>query len=255
MLGDEQHTPTPLSTRTLPDMNYNPPSPSSFEITIPTRGEALPGTLSLPSEPVGTVIFAHGSGSGRGSPRNLAVAEILNASHIATVLFDLLTPQEAAIEANRFDIDLLTWRLVRAVEWVSDSPIVPELPVGLFGASTGAAAALKASALLGKTVTAVVSRGGRPDLAGNALSQVRAPSLFIVGGNDPEVERLNRKAMDKMQGERQICIIPEASHLFEEGRSLETVAGLAAGWFLRYFQERTEGTRSRRTPRPEAHSH
>ena len=244
----------PLYGRTLAAMAYNPPSPSSFEITIPTKGAELPGTLSLPAEPVGTVILAHGSGSGRGSPRNVAVAEILNASHIATVLFDLLTPEEASIERTRFDIELLTWRLVRAVEWVSDSPIVPQLPIGLFGASTGAAAALKASALLGRTVTAVVSRGGRPDLAGNALSQVRAPSLFIVGGNDPEVERLNRKAMEKMEGERQICIVPEASHLFEEGRSLETVAGLAAGWFLRHFQERSEGARSQRSHRPEAHS-
>lgn len=235
-------------------MVYHSPSPSTFEITIPTRGAALPGMLSLPGEPVGTVIFAHGSGSGRGSPRNTAVAELLNASHIATVLFDLLTPQEAALESNRFDIELLTWRLVRAVEWVSDSPIVPDLPIGLFGASTGAAAALKASALLGKSVTAVVSRGGRPDLAGNALAQVRAPSLFIVGGNDPEVERLNRKAMERMEGERQICIIPGASHLFEEGRSLETVAGLAAGWFLRHFQERSEGLRSSKAHRPEAHT-
>lgn len=235
-------------------MANQPPSPTVTEIAIPTRGPTLPGILSLPSEPVGSVIFAHGSGSGRTSPRNVAVAEILNASHIATLLFDLLTPEEAASERNRFDIELLTWRLVRAVEWLSESPMVPELPIGLFGASTGAAAALKASALLGNSITAVVSRGGRPDLAGNALSQVRAPSLFIVGGNDPEVERLNRKAMQRMEGERQICIIPGASHLFEEGQSLETAAGLAAGWFLRYFQERSEGLRGGKAHRPEAHT-
>ena len=235
-------------------MTYDSPASSSLEITIPTRGASLSGILSIPSEPVGTVVFAHGSGSGHHSPRNVAVAEILNASHITTVLFDLLTPEEAAGTTNRFDIELLTWRLVRAVEWVGDSPIIPSGPVGLFGASTGAAAALKASTLLGKSISAVVSRGGRPDLARDALRQVRAPSLFIVGGNDAEVERLNRKAMEEMECERQVCIVPGASHLFEEGRSLETVAGLAAGWFLRYFQERSEAIR-RLTPRgPTAHS-
>jgi len=235
-------------------MTYTFPPPSSVEISIPTRGASLLGTLSIPGDPVGTVVFAHGSESSRQSPRNIAVAEILNASHIATVLFDLLTPEEEATYNNRFDIELLTWRLVRAVEWVTDSPIIPDGPIGLFGASTGSAAALKASALLGKTISAVVSRGGRPDLAGNSLSQVRAPSLFIVGGNDTEVEKLNRKAMTKMECERQICIVPGASHLFEEGRSLETAAGLAAGWFLRHFQQRAHELRSLKPQRPEAHS-
>jgi putative phosphoribosyl transferase len=126
---------------------------------------------------------------------------------------------------------------VRAIEWARASPLVPQLPIGLFGASTGAAAALKAVALLGNTVAAVVSRGGRPDLAGDALLSVRAPSLFIVGGDDPEVETLNRRAQRTMRCESQVSIIPGAGHLFEEGRSLETVAGLAAGWFLQHFEQ------------------
>lgn len=198
------------------------------------------------------VIFAHGSGSSRNSPRNQAVAQILNASHISTVLLDLLTPDEDTVYNNRFDIELLTWRLVRAVEWVRNHPFIPDVPLGLFGASTGAAAAIKAATLLGSSVTALVSRGGRPDLAGDALAQLRTPSLFIVGGNDPEVEALNRKALTRMRCEKQISMIPGAGHLFEEGQSLDTVAGLAAGWFLRHFQERAEGERRiHQSPRPE----
>ena len=223
-------------------------TPSHLDVTIPTPEVELPGILSIPSDPVGVVVFAHGSGSSKRSPRNRAVAEVLNESRIATVLFDLLTPQEDANYQNRFNIELLTWRLVRAVEWLQDSPIVPHLPIGLFGASTGAAAALRASTLLGSTVTAVVSRGGRPDLAGDTLPSVTAPSLFIVGGNDRDVEELNRRAKDLMRCECQISIVPGASHLFEEGRSLDTVAALAAGWFLRYFQQRREIDRGRREP-------
>lgn len=233
-------------------MAYTPHSFRVIDGLIPTRGANLPADLTLPTEPVGVVIFAHGSGSGRNSPRNQAVAQILNASHIATVLFDLLTPEEDTTYSNRFDIELLTWRLVRAVEWVREHPFIPEVPVGLFGASTGAAAAIKAATLLGNSVSAVVSRGGRPDLAGDSLAQLRVPSLFIVGGNDPEVEALNRKALTRMRCEKQISIVPGAGHLFEEGQSLDTVAGLAAGWFLRHFQERAEGERRmHQSPRPE----
>jgi putative phosphoribosyl transferase len=233
-------------------MAYTPHSFRVLDGLIPTRGANLPADLTLPTEPVGVVIFAHGSGSGRNSPRNQAVAQILNASHIATVLLDLLTPDEDTVYNNRFDIELLTWRLVRAVEWVRDHPFIPDVPLGLFGASTGAAAAIKAATLLGSSVTALVSRGGRPDLAGDALAQLRTPSLFIIGGNDPEVEALNRKALTRMRCEKQISMIPGAGHLFEEGQSLDTIAGLAAGWFLRHFQERAEGDRRMHpSPRPE----
>lgn len=228
-------------------------TPHSFRVidgTIPTRGANLPATLTLPTEPVGVVVFAHGSGSSRNSPRNQAVAQILNASHIATVLFDLLTQKEDTTLTNRFDIELLTWRLVRAVEWVREHPFIPAVPVGLFGASTGAAAAIKAATLLGDTICAVVSRGGRPDLAGDALPQLRAPTFLIVGGNDPEVEALNRKALSRIRCEKQLSIVPGAGHLFEEGRSLDTVAGLAAGWFLRHFQG-AEEERRHHHPRPE----
>ena len=211
---------------------------STTIVSIQLQEGDLPGTLNIPDEPVGLVLFAHGSGSSRNSPRNKAVAEILNASRIATLLFDLLTPEEDATYENRFDIDLLSWRLVRAVEWVRSSPLLPNVPIGLFGASTGAAAALNAAALLGSSVAALVSRGGRPDLAGKSLANVRTPSLFIVGGNDTEVEILNRRAQSDMRCESQFSIVPGAGHLFEEGRSLETVAGLAAGWFLQHFQER-----------------
>lgn len=212
----------------------------NLPITIPTPEVELSGYLSLPSDPVGIVVFAHGSGSSKDSPRNRAVAAVLNESHIATVLFDLLTPSEDLTYSNRFDIELLTWRLVRAVEWIQDNPLIPHLPIGLFGASTGSAAALRASTLLGSTITAVVSRGGRPDLAHDALARVTAPSLFIVGGNDHEVEALNRSAQHKMRCECQISIVPQAGHLFEEGRSLDTVSALAAGWFLQHFQVKRE---------------
>lgn len=233
-------------------MAYTPESYPTIEGVISTKGAELPADLTVPPDPVGVVIFVHGSGSGRKSPRNQAVAQILNASHLATVLFDLLTPEEDTNYSNRFDIELLTWRLVRAVEWVREHPFIPEIPVGLFGASTGAAAAIKAATLLGSSISAVVCRGGRPDLAGDALAQLRAPTLFIVGGNDPEVETLNRKALTHMRCEKQISMIPGAGHLFEEAQSLDAVAGLAAGWFLRHFQERVEGERRvHQSPRPE----
>lgn len=232
-------------------MAYTPHSYRVVEGLIPTKGANLPAVLTLPTEPVGIVVFAHGSGSSRNSPRNQAVAHILNASHIATVLFDLLTPDEDAAVERRFDIELLTWRLVRAVEWVRDHPFIPDLPVGLFGASTGAAAAIKAATLLGSTVSAVVSRGGRPDLAGEALAELKAPLFLLVGGNDPEVEALNRKALSQVRCEKQLSIVPGAGHLFEEGRSLDTVAGLAAGWFLRQFSERGGSSRSREGYHPQ----
>jgi len=233
-------------------MAYTPHSFRVIDGLIPTRGANLPADLTLPTEPVGVVIFAHGSGSSRESPRNQAVAQILNASHIATVLFDLLTPEEDTTSSSRFDIELLTWRLVRAIEWVREHPLIPNVPLGLFGASTGAAAAIKAATLVGSIVSAVVSRGGRPDLADGSLEQLQAPTLFIVGGNDPEVEALNRNALTRMRCEKQLSMIPGAGHLFEEGRSLDAVAGLAAGWFLRHFQGRAEeDLQVHQSPRPE----
>lgn len=237
MLMDDR---SPQSARAYDERMFTPDpnAVSSTEITIPIPEGHLPGTLSVPVEPVGLVLFAHGSGSSRQSPRNRAVAQILNASRIATLLFDLLTPLEDSHYETRFDIDLLSWRLVRAIEWARVTPVVPKVPLGVFGASTGAAAALTAAALLGDAVTAVVSRGGRPDLALESLPNVSSPSLFIVGGNDPEVEILNRRAQAAMRCESQVSIVPGAGHLFEEGRSLETVAGLAAGWFLKHFQDR-----------------
>jgi putative phosphoribosyl transferase len=207
----------------------------SISVLLPINGSSFPGVLSLPPNHCGLVVFAHGSGSSRHSPRNLSVARILHASGIGTLLFDLLTPQEDLLVSNRFDIDLLSNRLIRAVEWARDFEGVSDVPIALFGASTGAAAAITAAAKLGNLITAVVSRGGRPDLAPSALPKLRSPTLLIVGAKDTEVEGLNRAAMQKMTCENQISIIPGATHLFEEGRSLEVVVGLAAGWFLRYF--------------------
>lgn len=223
----------------------------SISVLIPLNGSSFPGVLSLPPNHCGVVIFAHGSGSSRHSPRNLAVARILHASGIGTLLFDLLTPQEDNLISNRFDIELLSNRLAKAVQWAREFEGVRDVPIALFGASTGAAAAITAAARLGRSITAVVSRGGRPDLAHASLPLVESPTLFIVGAKDTEVEALNRSAMRSMRCENQISIIPGATHLFEEGRSLEVVAGLAAGWFLKYFTLATKASHlSEHTPNP-----
>ncbi len=181
------------------------------------------------------VIFAHGSGSSRLSPRNIQVAEALNRRRVATLLFDLLLPEEEGDRRNVFNIELLGQRLIQAVRWVIGEPDVGSLPIGLFGASTGAAAALVAASLLGDRVGAVVSRGGRPDLANGFLPQVKAPTLLIVGGADSGVIELNRWALERLGGERSIEIVPEATHLFPEPGALEAVIELAAGWFERYL--------------------
>ncbi len=179
----------------------------------------------------GVVIFAHGSGSSRLSPRNQQVARALSDAGVTTLLFDLLTEAEAADRSNVFDIDLLARRLVDAVDWVATQPALAPLPIGLFGASTGAAAALKAAAARPQAVRAVVSRGGRPDLAGEALSQVRAPTLLIVGGNDEPVLGWNREAAERMGGSVRVTVIPGAAHLFEESGAMDQVTSLAAAWF------------------------
>jgi putative phosphoribosyl transferase len=195
----------------------------------------------VPEQAVGIVAFAHGSGSGRHSPRNRRVAETLNEAGIATLLLDLLTSREEKRDhvtaEYRFDIDLLARRLVATVDWVRRNPATVQLPHGLFGASTGAAAALVAAAVRSEEIAALVSRGGRPDLAGPALPAVKAPTLLIVGGADEQVLELNRRALELMQTEKRLVVIPRATHLFEEPGAIEEVARLATEWFLDHFVE------------------
>ncbi|SCG45257.1 dienelactone hydrolase family protein [Micromonospora inositola] len=205
------------------------------EVTIPVVADGLPADLIIPERATGVVLFAHGSGSSRHSPRNVAVAHVLNDRSLATVLVDLLTPAEDAVDARtaelRFDIGMLADRLAAIVDWMATDPDLGPLPVGLFGASTGAAAALVAAAARPERVRAVVSRGGRPDLAGTALSQVRAPTLLLVGGLDEEVIVLNEQAQAKLGDVAELRIVPGATHLFEEPGTLDQVADHAAGWF------------------------
>jgi putative phosphoribosyl transferase len=199
----------------------------------------IEGDLHIPEGAVGVVLFAHGSGSGRHSTRNRYVAGELQAAGLATLLLDLLTAEEEAVDQHtahlRFDIPLLAERLVAASRWLGEDPATRALRVGYFGASTGAGAALVAAAQVPERVGAVVSRGGRPDLAGDALQRVRAPTLFIVGGRDLAVLELNRIAMARMRAVTRLEIVPGATHLFEESGTLETVAHLARDWFLRYL--------------------
>lgn len=199
----------------------------------------LEGNLRLPRGARGIVLFAHGSGSSRLSPRNRYVAQLLNQARLATLLVDLLTAQEEAIDLRtarlRFDIGLLAERLVGATDWLLEHTQTRELQIGYFGASTGAAAALVAAAERPDEVAAIVSRGGRPDLAGPLLPQVRAPTLLIVGGNDVQVIELNRAAFAQLRCEKQLVIVPGATHLFEEPGALDEVARLAREWFERHL--------------------
>ena len=198
----------------------------------------LPASFYLPSSPVrGLVVFAHGSGSSRLSPRNRFVADSLNRRGLATLLFDLLTDDESADRANVFDIPLLAQRLGEALDWQAGIGDLAHLPTGLFGASTGAAAALVAAAAAPERVAAVVSRGGRPDLAADALPLVRAPTLLIVGGHDEEVLELNRWAAAQMTCDRRLRVVPGATHLFEEHGALAEVADMAGEWFVHYLRE------------------
>jgi putative phosphoribosyl transferase len=194
-------------------------------------GLALPGEYSAVAEPLGVVVFVHGSGSSRLSPRNRFVANVLHAHRLSTLLFDLLTDAEAADRRNVFDIALLTRRVREALAWLHSRPDLRALPSGLFGASTGAAAALCAAADAPQQVRAVVSRGGRPDLAGAHLARVQSPTLLIVGGDDVEVLALNRHAMRQMTCPQRLEVVPGATHLFEEPGTLDAVADLAARWF------------------------
>ncbi len=204
-------------------------------VSIPVNGVELEGALVVPPAARGIVLFAHGSGSSRHSPRNNFVAETLRAAGIGTLLMDLLTKQEDAIYQTRFDIDLLSWRLERATQWLMEEPRAQSLDIGYFGASTGAAAALNAAATFGSSVGAVVSRGGRPDLAMAALGSVQAPTLLIVGALDDVVIELNRKAYERLKAEKHLAIVPGATHLFEESGTLQEVARLAAAWFRRHL--------------------
>jgi dienelactone hydrolase len=196
---------------------------------------SLEGALAVPPGAGGVVLFAHGSGSSRKSPRNNFVARELRAGGLGTLLIDLLTEQEDADRRTRFDIELLTQRLLAATAWLASEPDTKALPLGYFGASTGAAAALKAAATLGPDVAAVVSRGGRPDLAAPDLPRVHAPTLLIVGGLDDVVLDLNRHAYETLVARKELVVIPRATHLFEEPGALEEVARLARDWFTRYL--------------------
>ena len=204
--------------------------------SIPAGPASLEGMLELPADPIGVVLFAHGSSSSRFSPRNNRVAADLRNAGVATLLLDLLTPQEEASDQYRFDIDVLAARLHAAVSWLGTEPLSAPLPLGLFGASTGAAAALRVAADSGTGIAAVVSRGGRPDLAGPALAHVIAPTLLIVGGEDGVVIELNRKAAAQLRCETALEIVPGATHLFEEPGALEQVSALASSWFVRHFE-------------------
>jgi putative phosphoribosyl transferase len=212
------------------------PQTTAVSVEISVDGKRLKGMLSLPRASLGIVAFAHGSGSSRHSPRNTFVARVLADAGIGTLLFDLLTEAEDRDYATRFDIPRLSSRLIAATEWLADESSVAGLALGYFGASTGAAAALVAAAQLGPRVSAVVSRGGRPDLAGaDALRRVLAPTLLIVGGEDHTVIRLNRDAYAHLTCDKALEIVPGATHLFEEPDTLEAVAALAAEWFRRWF--------------------
>lgn len=208
-------------------------------VRVPAGSVQLDGNLGLSDDARAVVLFAHGSGSSRFSSRNRYVASLLHDANLATLLIDLLTSDEEAIDARtahlRFDIGLLAKRLVGATDWLKQYPATQNLPIGYFGASTGAAAALVAAAERLETVGAVVSRGGRPDLAGPALSRVQAPTLLIVGGNDTQVIQLNRAALKQLRCEKQLVIVPRATHLFEERGALDEVARLARDWFQRHL--------------------
>jgi putative phosphoribosyl transferase len=206
------------------------------ETTITAGERTLPGILTIPAGARGLVLFAHGSGSSRLSPRNVLVARGLQEAGLATLLFDLLTEGEDVVYETRFDIDLLTERMIGATEWARADDRTRSLRVGFFGASTGAAAARGAAAVLGADVFAVVSRGGRPDLTGPTLGEVRSPTLLIVGGRDATVLELNQRAYAVLRAEKQVAIVPGATHLFEEPGTLQEVTRLARGWFVRHLQ-------------------
>lgn len=220
------------------------PPPAARAVELPAGSQWLPGLLVVPPRATGLVLFAHGSGSSRFSGRNQAVAGTLQRQGLATLLFDLLSAEEERRDQQdrslRFDIPLLAERVVAAIDWVQSEPPLAALPIGLFGASTGAAAALIAAARRPELVWAVVSRGGRPDLACDSLAQVRCPTLLLVGGLDLEVLELNTWAAARLQAPYRLTVVPGAGHLFEQPGTLEQVAAAAAGWFSQAFGERSQ---------------
>jgi dienelactone hydrolase len=215
-------------------------APATTPLLVPVAHQWLHGDLGIPCDAAGLVLFAHGSGSSRHSPRNQFVARALERHGLATLLIDLLTPQEEAFDLHsgrfRFDINLLAGRLVAIIDWLRGRAELASLELGLFGASTGAGAALKAAAIRPDQVKAVVSRGGRPDLAEASLPHVSAPTLLIVGGDDEPVIEVNREAMRRITAEIKLAIVPGATHLFEEPGALERVAVLAGDWFAAHLQ-------------------
>jgi putative phosphoribosyl transferase len=215
------------------------------EVRIAGDNVSLQGDLIVPHQPKGIVLFAHGSGSSRLSTRNRFVAEVLQKGGIGTLLFDLLTPEEDTDYQQRFDIPLLSRRLILATDWLSGYPEMSHFPFGYFGASTGAPAALIAAAEMENDIKCVVSRGGRPDLAMEILEQVRTPTLLIVGGRDDQVLEWNRQALEKLAGPKKLAIVPGATHLFEEAGTLEKAAALAKDWFLKYLEPGDQSSRLR----------
>jgi predicted alpha/beta-hydrolase family hydrolase len=221
------------------------PSDCARAVRIPAGSICLDGDLNVPDNATGVVLFALGSGSSRCSPCNQFAAQHLQRAGLGTLMFDLLSAEEAQEDMERghlrFNIGLLTQRLVCAAHWVPGEDEARQLPLGFFGASTGGAAALVAAADLGRSIAAVVSRGGRPDLAGNALRRVKSPTLLIVGERDDAVLDLNREAFDMLACEKELCVIADATHLFQEPGSLEQASGAAADWFSRSFQPQAGG--------------
>jgi putative phosphoribosyl transferase len=218
------------------------PADRSDTLDVRISPVGLDGVLGLPRPAGGLVLFAHGSGSGRFSPRNNYVAAALRRAGLATLLFDLLTEEEAADRRNVFDIDLLAERLALATAWAGQQANTKSLPIGYFGASTGAAAALVAAAKTHEDIAAIVSRGGRPDMAGPLLGQVRAPTLLIVGGQDAGVLELNQQAFEQLRCQKGLEIVPGATHLFEEPGALDQVIELARHWFTRHLTERSQAS-------------
>jgi putative phosphoribosyl transferase len=227
-------TPTDAAAETGDLVAADPPA-TDLDVTVPVRGAEVSGHLTVPDGARGIVVFAHGSGSSRHSPRNRFVAGVLNEAGLGTLLFDLLTPEEELDRANVFDIPLLAHRLVEVTEWLGQQAGHRDAAVGYFGASTGAGAALWAAAEPGAVVRAVVSRGGRPDLAAARLGDVRAPTLLIVGGNDDVVLGLNRDAQARMRCKTELRVVPGASHLFEEPGTLDAAARAARDWFIEHL--------------------
>lgn len=222
-------------TRTTPTQEVADPPLRDEEVTVRTTASRLAGQLTVPERAPGLVLFAHGSGSSRHSPRNRYVARLLNQASLATLLFDLLTPEEELDRANVFNVDKLAGRLTEVTGWAAEQPDLQHLSIGYFGASTGAAAALAAAAAHETDVAAVVSRGGRPELVGNRLFLVEAPTLLIVGSRDPDVLELNRHAQRRLHCPNRLAVVPGATHLFEEPGTLQSAAELSREWFLTYL--------------------